>query len=181
MAPMRKVSNLINMVANARHEVLVVSDSDIIAEPDYLKNIAAELDRPGVGLVTCLYRGLAATGNSTQSGRGLAQRRSTITSLPSVLVGLKFGLATPCFGPTMALRRETLDSIGGFESIADQLADDYVLGALVRRTGLTVAIPAATVTHVCTRTLRTRISSSMNCAGRGRSAPSIRSAMPDLS
>jgi ceramide glucosyltransferase len=145
-----KVSNLINMVANARHEVLVVSDSDIIAEPDYLKNIAAELDRPGVGLVTCLYRGLAATGNSTQVWARLGAAAIDYHLLPGVLVGLKFGLATPCFGPTMALRRETLDSIGGFESIADQLADDYVLGALVRRTGLTVAIPAATVTHVCT-------------------------------
>jgi ceramide glucosyltransferase len=145
-----KVSNLINMVENARHEVLVVSDSDIIAEPGYLKNIAAELDRPGVGLVTCLYRGLAETGNSAQVWARLGAAAIDYHLLPGVLVGLKFGLATPCFGPTMALRRETLDSIGGFESIADQLADDYVLGALVRRTGLTVAIPAATVTHVCT-------------------------------
>ncbi len=145
-----KVSNLINMVENARHEVLVVSDSDIIAERDYLKNIAAELDRPGVGLVTCLYRGLAATGHSTQVWARLGAAAIDYHLLPGVLVGLKFGLATPCFGPTMALRKETLDSIGGFESIADQLADDYVLGTLVRGTGLTVAIPAATVTHVCT-------------------------------
>jgi ceramide glucosyltransferase len=145
-----KVSNLINMVENARHEVLVVSDSDIIAERDYLKNIAAELDRPGVGLVTCLYRGLAETGNATRVWARLGAAAIDYHLLPGVLVGLKFGLATPCFGPTMALRKETLDSIGGFESIADQLADDYVLGALVRGTGLTVAIPAATVTHVCT-------------------------------
>jgi ceramide glucosyltransferase len=145
-----KVSNLINMVANARHDVLVVSDSDIIAERDYLKNIAAELDRPGVGLVTCLYRGLAETGSATRAWARLGAAAIDYHLLPGVLVGLKFGLATPCFGPTMALRKETLDSIGGFESIADQLADDYVLGALVRRTGLTVAIPAATVTHVCT-------------------------------
>jgi ceramide glucosyltransferase len=145
-----KVSNLINMVESARHEVLVVSDSDIIAERDYLKNIAAELGRPGVGLVTCLYRGLAETGNATRVWARLGAAAIDYHLLPGVLVGLKFGLATPCFGPTMALRKETLDSIGGFESIADQLADDYVLGALVRGTGLTVAIPAATVTHVCT-------------------------------
>src|SRR5581483_8269142 len=69
--------------------------------------------------------------------------------LPNVLVGLKFGLAAPCFGSTIALRRATLAEIGGFEAIADELADDYVLGALVRRAGLSVAIPNYTVTHVC--------------------------------
>jgi ceramide glucosyltransferase len=145
-----KVSNLINMAEDARHEVLVVSDSDIIVERDYLRNIAAELDRPGVGLVTCLYRGLAAPGNSARVWARLGAAAIDYHLLPGVLVGLKFGLATPCFGPTMALRKETLENVGGFAAIADQLADDYVLGALVRRTGLTVAIPAATVTHVCT-------------------------------
>jgi len=141
----RKVSNLINMAGQARHEVLVVSDSDIIVDRGYLMRIAASLDRPGVGLVTCIYRGAPATGPWAR----FAAAAIDYHFLPGVLVGLKFGLATPCFGPTMALRKETLDSIGGFESIADQLADDYVLGALVRGAGLTVAIPAMTIAHVC--------------------------------
>jgi ceramide glucosyltransferase len=145
-----KVSNLINMAENARHEVLVVSDSDILVERDYLRNIAAELDRPGVGLVTCLYRGLAAPDSATRVWARLGAAAIDYHLLPGVLVGLKFGLATPCFGPTMALRKETLENVGGFASIADQLADDYVLGTLVRRSGLTVAIPTAAVTHVCT-------------------------------
>lgn len=145
-----KVSNLINMAENARHELLVISDSDILVERDYLRNIAAELDQPGVGLVTCLYQGLAAPDSSPRFWASLSASAIDYHLLPGVLVGLKFGLATPCFGPTMALRKETLESIGGLAAIADQLADDYVLGALVRGAGLTVAIPAATVTHVCT-------------------------------
>jgi ceramide glucosyltransferase len=140
-----KVSNLINITSQARHDFLIVSDSDIIVDADYLKSVVATLLEPGVGLVTCLYRGAPAAGPWARFGAAAIDYHF----LPSVLVGLKFGLATPCFGPTMALRRETLESIGGFESVADLLADDYVLGELVRRTGLTVAIPAMTVAHVC--------------------------------
>jgi ceramide glucosyltransferase len=140
-----KVSNLINISAQARHDFLVVSDSDIIVAPGYLKSVVASLQQPGVGLVTCLYRGAATPGPWAR----FASAAIDYHFLPGVLVGLKFGLATPCFGPTMALRKETLDRIGGFESVADLLADDYVLGELVRRTGLTVAIPEMTVAHVC--------------------------------
>ena len=141
----RKVSNLINMVSEARHEVLVISDSDIAVDSDYLKSIAASLDSPGVGLVTCLYRGVAATGPWSS----LAAAAINYHFLPSVLVGLRFGLATPCFGSTIAVRTTTLAMIGGLESVVEQLADDYALGALVRRAGLTVAIPSSTVAHVC--------------------------------
>jgi ceramide glucosyltransferase len=141
----RKVSNLINMVAHARHDVLVISDSDIIVGCDYLRGIAASLDQPGVGLVTCLYRGASATGVWAR----LAAAAIDYHFLPSVLVGLKFGLATPCFGSTIAIRHKTLELIGGLESVADQLADDYALGVLVRRAGLTVAIPNTIVAHDC--------------------------------
>ena len=140
-----KVSNLINMAGEAQHEVLVLSDSDIIVDRDYLKGIVGCLERPGVGLVTCLYRGAATTG---LWGR-LTAAAIDYHFLPNVLVALKFGLAAPCFGSTIALRKETLAKIGGFESVVDQLADDYALGALVRRTGLTVAMPASIVAHAC--------------------------------
>lgn len=141
-----KVSNLINMLSEARHDVLVTSDSDIVVAPDYLQKIVASLEQPGVGLVTCLYRGIAATGIWSH----LAATAIDYHFLPNVLVGLKLALATPCFGSTIALRRATLAEIGGFEAVADQLADDYVLGALARRAGLAIAIPHFTVGHVCT-------------------------------
>jgi len=147
----RKVSNLINLAAKIRHEVVVLADSDIIVDPDYLKNIVGGLDEPGVGLVTCLYRGAAAPG----LWAGLAGAAIDYHFLPSVLVGLKLGLAKPCFGSTIALRTTTLAMIGGFNSVVDQLADDYAIGELVRRAGLTIAIPSLIVEHACThRTAR---------------------------
>jgi ceramide glucosyltransferase len=143
----RKISNLINMAAQARHEILVISDSDIVVDADYLKNIAASLQQPGVGLVTCLYRGGAAKGAWAK----LAAAAIDYHFLPGVLVGLLFGLATPCFGSTIAIRKETLAAIGGLQAVGDQLADDYALGAAVRRAGLGVAIPAYIVGHDCTQ------------------------------
>jgi ceramide glucosyltransferase len=142
-----KVCNLINMLSEARHDVLVLSDSDIVVAPDYLTNVTAALAQPGVGLVTCLYRGTGARGVWAR----LAAAAIDYHFLPSVLVGLKLGLAEPCFGSTIAIRKQTLAMIGGFEAVADQLADDYALGALVRRAGLAVAIPPMLVAHDCTQ------------------------------
>ncbi len=139
-----KVSNLINMQRAVRHELLIVSDSDIVVAPDYLRHVVGALEQPGIGLVTCLYRG-AGLGLWSQ----LAAMAIDYHFLPNVLVGLRLGMATPCFGSTIALRKTTLAAIGGFEAVADQLADDYALGALVRRAGLAVAIPRHTVTHAC--------------------------------
>jgi ceramide glucosyltransferase len=141
----RKISNLINMAERARHDVLVISDSDIVVDADYLKQVVASLDQPGVGAVTCLYRGAPAGGLWAR----LAAAAIDFHFLPSVLVGLRLGLATPCFGSTIALRAKTLAMIGGLQSVADRLADDHAIGALVRRTGLKVAIPQFTVGHVC--------------------------------
>jgi ceramide glucosyltransferase len=140
-----KVSNLINMQAEARHETLVIADSDIAVPPEYLANVAASLSAPGVGLVTCLYRGAGLTGIWSR----LAAAGIDYQFLPNVLVGLKLGLATPCFGSTIALTKTTLTKLGELQSVADQLADDYGLGMATRRAGLKVAIAPFIVTHVC--------------------------------
>ncbi|MDB5512310.1 MAG: glucosyltransferase, partial [Enterovirga sp.] len=141
----RKVSNLVNMSEGLRHDLVVLADSDMIVGPDYLRRLAAELARPGVGAVTCLYHGVPAA--------GLWSRLSALAIdshfLPSVAVGLGLGLAKPCFGSTIALRRGTLEALGGFRSIADDLADDYVLGARVRALGLEVAATSFAIGHVC--------------------------------
>lgn len=141
----RKISNVLNSVTHSRGEIIVLSDSDIRVGPDYLRQITDALHAPGVGLVTCLYRGLPITGVWSR----LAAAEIDHRFLPSVLVGLRLGLAKPCFGSTMALRAETLRRIGGFAAFADQLADDYAIGADVRRLGLEVAIPPMVVDHVC--------------------------------
>jgi ceramide glucosyltransferase len=138
-----KISNVLNMFPLAKHDIVVLSDSDMQVGPDYVRDIVATLQQPGVGLVTCLYRGRAVGGFWSR----LAVAAVDQHFLPSVLVGLRFGLAQPCFGSTIALRRETLERIGGFEAYADTLADDYAIGDAVRRLGLEVAIPPFTIGH----------------------------------
>jgi ceramide glucosyltransferase len=141
-----KIGNLINMGAHARHDLIVLSDSDMVAPPTYLSQVAAALARPGVGAVTCLYRGRGDAGPwSRVAAAGISYQ-----FLPSVLVGLRLGLAKPCMGSTIALRRGTLRRIGGFERFADILADDYAIGAAVRAQGLAVAVPPMILVHGCT-------------------------------
>lgn len=141
----RKISNLVNMASRIRHRVVVLSDSDIRVGPDYLRSVVPILENPGVGLATCLYRG----GWTNSPWSQLAAQTIDYHFLPSVLFGLKFGLARPCFGSTIALRRTTLEQIGGFEAFVDQLADDYAMGESVRELGLKVVMPPYLVTHVC--------------------------------
>jgi len=141
----RKVSNLINMAPRIRHDVVILSDSDIRVAPDYLARVNAALQRPRVGAVTCLYHGVAHSGPWSQLGALFINAHF----LPSVVLGLASGLAQPCFGSTIALRRSTLDAIGGFAAFADRLDDDYAIGAAVRERGEIVAIPPFTVAHFC--------------------------------
>ncbi len=141
----RKVSNLVNMGARIRHDVVLLSDSDIRVERDYLRSIVPALAAPGVGMVTCLYKG----GSSSSPWAHLAAQAINHHFLPSVLLGLEFGLAKPCFGSTMALRRSTLALIGGLEAFVEQLADDYAMGEAVRDSGLEVLMSPYLVTHVC--------------------------------
>jgi ceramide glucosyltransferase len=137
-----KVSALAQLAELAKYDFFVVNDSDIRVTPDYLQTLCASLHAPKIGLVTCLYRGVAA--------RKLASRIEALTIstdfAPGVLVakmverGLHFGL-----GSTLALRRETLKRIGGFGAIADYLADDYELGKRVADDGLDVQLSTLVV------------------------------------
>jgi ceramide glucosyltransferase len=139
----RKVSNLVNMMAAARHEVLVLADSDIKVAPDYLCAVVATLSQAGVGLVSCFYRGDGVAGFWSR----LAAMGVSYHFLPNTLVGVASGLAHPSFGSTIALRRETLDRIGGFAAFAGLLADDYEIGRSVRGLGATIAYPPLAVAH----------------------------------
>jgi ceramide glucosyltransferase len=138
-----KVSNLVQMLPSARHEILLVNDSDIRVPNDYLRNIAAPLADPSLGLVTCLYRGVA----SPTLGSRLEALGISTDFIPGVLSarllekGLHFGL-----GSTLAFRRRELEAIGGFEALLGYLADDYELGRRIAATGKRVELSAATVT-----------------------------------
>ncbi|MGI4768305.1 MAG: bacteriohopanetetrol glucosamine biosynthesis glycosyltransferase HpnI [Janthinobacterium lividum] len=142
-----KVSNLINMAERASRPVLVFADSDMLVESDYLDRVVTALDAPGVGAVTCLYRGVAISGLWSR----LAVQWIDHHFLPNVIVGMALGLAKPCFGSTIALGRDTLDAVGGFAAFQDRLADDYAVGEAVRALGLTVSVPRDLVLgHTCT-------------------------------
>jgi len=130
-----KVSNLAQMLTEARYDHLIVNDSDIRVEPDYLRRVTAPLANSQVGLVTCLYRGVpGATLGSRLEALGIST-----DFCASVLVarqlegGIHFAL-----GSTLAFRRVELDKIGGFTSFVDYLADDYELGKRIAGLGLTV-------------------------------------------
>jgi ceramide glucosyltransferase len=141
----RKVSNLANMMRLARHPILMISDCDILVAPDHLARTVAALQQPGVGAVTCLYHGVPV--------RGIWSRISALGInahfLPNAIFGVSCGLAEPCFGSTIVLKRDTLTRIGGLESFADCTADDYSLGEAVRKTAQRVEIPSFSVGHAC--------------------------------
>jgi ceramide glucosyltransferase len=141
-----KVSNLINMLPQAKHGTLVLSDSDIAVGRRWLAQVTAALARPGVGIVTCLYTGEPAN-DGHRLWSALAAMGTSYTFLPNAVLGTSLGLATPCFGSTIAMRRQTLDEVGGFAAFADHLADDYEMGRAVRSRGYTLAIPAMGVGH----------------------------------
>nr|WP_321784104.1 bacteriohopanetetrol glucosamine biosynthesis glycosyltransferase HpnI [Paraburkholderia sp. J94] len=144
--PNRKVANLVNMLDHVRHDVLCFADSDVSVERDYLRAIAGELEQPGVGIVTCAYRGVAAPGFWTRGSVAATHYQF----LPGVITGLAIGRARPCFGQTIAMTRATLDAIGGLAQFSHHLAEDHALGEAARHIGTTVAVPAHLVNHACT-------------------------------
>jgi ceramide glucosyltransferase len=157
-----KVSNLEQMMQSARYEVLVVNDSDIRVEPDYLRRVVARLGDDRVGMVTCPYRGVAAD----TAGSKLESLGISTDFFPAVLAArqlegaIRFGL-----GSTLAFRRRELDRIGGFRSIVDYLADDYELGRRIADLGLSIHLSDVVVeTHLPAYDLRGFVSHQLRWA-----------------
>jgi len=147
-----KITNLINMESAIAHDIVVVSDSDMVAPPSYLTAVLAALDQPKVGLVTCLYRGRGDSGFWSRLGAaGVSYRFLPLAAFMTV----KGKTGQTCMGSTIALRRRTLDDIGGFKPFADILADDHAIGQAVGALGLVSAIPPLLLTHAaCEPSLR---------------------------
>ena len=139
----RKVSNLAHAVTKAKYDILLLADSDVRVEPDYLRRVIQPLSDPAVGVVTCLYRSIAQGWVTT------IEALSTPTEfLPGVLVstaleGIKFAM-----GQTIVIRRSVLEEIGGFAAIADYLADDFQLGFLPTQAGYKVVLSDYLIDHV---------------------------------
>ena len=141
-----KVSNLAQILPAARHELLLVNDSDIRVPADYLRKVITPLADASVGLMTCLYRGVASPIARPTLGSRLEASGISTDFVPGVLSarflekGLHFGL-----GSTLAFHGRDLEAIGGFEALLDYLADDYELGRRIASTGKKVELSAATV------------------------------------
>jgi len=147
-----KVSNLTQMLVEAKYDRVLVNDSDVRVPLDYLRRVMAPLADPQVGLVTCLYRGvpgrtlgsrLESIGISTDFSAGVLAART-------LEGGIHFGL-----GSTLAFRTSDLAAIGGFEALVDYLADDYEIGRRMAKRGLRVRLSDVVVeTYLPAYTLR---------------------------
>ncbi|MGA2022000.1 MAG: bacteriohopanetetrol glucosamine biosynthesis glycosyltransferase HpnI [Candidatus Sulfotelmatobacter sp.] len=147
-----KVSNLEQMRTEARYDCLIVNDSDIRVEPDYLRRVTAPLADSRVGMVTCLYRGVpAATLGSRLESLGIsADFCAGVLAAGQLEGGIRFGL-----GSTLAFRRAELEKIGGFHSIVNHLADDYELGRRIAELGFSIRLSEVVVeTYLPAYTLR---------------------------
>lgn len=131
-----KVANLENMLEAAHHDILVLADSDMRVDRRYLAAVTAPLHDPLTGIVTCLYKGVSRGGRWSELGA----LHINFGFLPGAVVAESLGLGGGCFGATIALRRETLERIGGFAKLRDDLADDHRIGEEVRALGLAVML-----------------------------------------
>ena len=142
--PNAKVCSLVKMYERAAHDYLIISDSDVKVGPNYIAEVVQPMLDPSNGMVTCLYRGLPTGGLwSRLEALGMSVEMTAGAIVANLLEGMKFAL-----GPTMALRRDALDAIGGFEPLADYCSDDYVLGRDVADTGRKVVMSHHVIDHV---------------------------------
>jgi len=139
-APNGKVAVLADLAVHARYPILLVNDSDILVEPDYLRRVVAPLEDPKTGVVTCLYRARAESWPGRWEAIGIATDFA-----PGVLVAPLVGIAGFALGSTMVFRAEQLAQIGGFAALESYIADDYQLGAHISRLGLGVALSKVAV------------------------------------
>lgn len=138
-----KVKVLKALSIQAKYDLFVISDDDIRVDRDYLRRVVPPLLDLKKGLVTCLYRSVEGKGLVA----GLAALATSAEFIPSVLVADRLQRVAFALGATMALRRDVLEKVGGFEALADYLADDYRLGQLVHQAGFEVSVLDYIVEH----------------------------------
>ncbi len=139
-----KVSNLINIYPTAKHDYLLIADSDMRVPENYLTNVMAAFSDPEVGAVTCLYSGTAI-------GKVASSLNAMFINewfLPSVLISKILQPIKYCLGATMIVRRNLLDEIGGFRALSNYLADDYMLGKLITDLGYKIHLSDFVVENI---------------------------------
>lgn len=143
--PNAKILSLERMAEAAQYDLLIISDSDVRVDSNYVRDVVAPFADSNVGAVTCLYRGVAAQGGvwSRIEAAAMSVEMSAGVLVADMLEGMKFVL-----GPTMAIRRSCLKEIGGFLPMGDYCADDFLLGNWVAERGHTVVLSQHVIDHV---------------------------------
>ncbi|MHB8216625.1 MAG: bacteriohopanetetrol glucosamine biosynthesis glycosyltransferase HpnI [Candidatus Sulfotelmatobacter sp.] len=132
------------MAEAAAHDILVTTDSDVEVSPNYLREVVAPLLDPQVGMVTCVYRGKNAAGFfSGLTAIGMSVEMTAGVLVANLLEGMKFGL-----GPTTAVRKDSLASIGGYSALKDYIAYDFAIGNLIAKAGYRVVLSGHIIDHV---------------------------------
>jgi ceramide glucosyltransferase len=144
-APNAKVCSLVEMAKVATHDLWVISDSDVRVTPDYLRRIVLPFADERIGCATCLYRGVAVNGGlwSRLEAVGMTVEMSSGICADSLIEPVQFAL-----GPTMVTRRARVEEMGGFESMAEYCADDYVLGNRIAKNGHKVVLSGHAIEHM---------------------------------
>jgi ceramide glucosyltransferase len=149
----RKVANLINVLPAAKHDVLAISDSDLIVADDYLRCLASELELPGTGLVTAAYVGHPASDSlAGQLGTTLINH----SFLPGFLLSRALG-RRDCLGSTVMLRRTTLERAGGLHALSDCIAEDNLLGRRIEALGLDIRLATTLPSTIVSETSLTAL------------------------
>ena len=136
LGPNGKVSNLCRMVREARHDLLVITDSDVLVEPSYLRSVATMFRDPKVGGVTALYRGK----DNLQFVAAMDCVGSSAVFCGAALVARKLEGIHFMMGSTMATTKQRLAEIGGFEAMVDLHSDDYELGHRIAQRGYRIEL-----------------------------------------
>ncbi|HYL39255.1 MAG TPA: bacteriohopanetetrol glucosamine biosynthesis glycosyltransferase HpnI [Bryobacteraceae bacterium] len=141
--PNAKIFSLDQMLAQAKYDVLVMSDSDIRVAKGFLRAIALEFSDPNVALATCPYRAIAGKSLwSELEAEGMNSEFLAGLLVARLIEGVKFAV-----GPTIAARKQTVAAIGGLAKLKDYLAEDFVMGKFAAAAGLGVILSRATVQH----------------------------------
>jgi len=143
-----KVSNLINMYPSIKYEYILIADSDMHVSKKYLNRVMEAFSDKRVGLITCLYHG-KTKGEITSK---LNAMFINTWFLPSVLISCAFQPMKYCLGATMIVKRSILNKIGGFESLSNHLADDYILGKLISSLGYKIHLSDYIVENIVEET-----------------------------
>ncbi|HEX4810654.1 MAG TPA: glycosyltransferase [Bryobacteraceae bacterium] len=137
-------SSFFRLAEAAQYEILVTSDSDVLVGPDYLRSVAPPLTDPKTGMLTCVYRGLAAGGFwSSIDSIGMSIEMTAGVLVANLIEGMKFGL-----GPTIVVRKDALEAIGGYEFLGHYVSNDFVLGKEIAKAGYKIVLSPYIISHV---------------------------------